>query len=104
MTYFAELDDNNMVLQVIVADRSVIAARPGTWVETAMDGSLRKNYAGIGHTYDKTRDAFISPQPYPSWVLDEATCNWKAPKPMPADGKTYSWDEVGLAWVLTQGM
>ncbi len=61
--------------------------------------AFRKNYAGIGYTYDQTRDAFIPPQPYPSWLLDEDTCNWDAPVPYPDDGKGYSWDEPTTSWI-----
>jgi len=60
---------------------------------------LRKNHAGIGYTYDETRNAFIPPQPYSSWVLDETTCQWQAPTPMPTDGKIYTWDETTKTWV-----
>ena len=61
---------------------------------------FRKNYAGIGYTYDETRDAFIPPQPYPSWVLNETTCQWQAPIPYPTDGKLYNWDESTKNWIL----
>ena len=65
--------------------------------------AFRKNYAGIGYTYDAVRDAFIPPQPYPSWVLNEDTCLWEAPVPYPQDGKMYRWDEATLSWVeITQ--
>ena len=62
---------------------------------------LRKNYAGLGFTYDPTRDAFISPKPYPSWFLNEETCRWEAPVPYPNDGQLYSWDESTKSWVLS---
>ena len=60
---------------------------------------LRKNYAGIGHTYDKTRDAFYAPQPYPSWTLNETTCIWECPEPYPDDGEHYKWNEETLTWI-----
>ena len=60
---------------------------------------LRKNYAGVGYSYDRMRDAFIPPKPYPSWTLDEQTCWWVPPVPMPQDGKRYMWDEPSLSWV-----
>lgn len=62
--------------------------------------ALRKNYAGIGYTYDPHRDAFIPPAPFPSWVLDEFSCLWEAPVPLPQDGKNYRWDEVNTSWIL----
>jgi len=64
----------------------------------------RKNYAGIGYTYDPQRDAFIPPKPFASWVLDETTCLWAAPTPMPTDGKMYRWDEDTISWIETPGM
>jgi hypothetical protein len=67
-----------------------------------MDG-FRKNYAGIGYTYDATRDAFIPPQPFPSWVLNENTCLWDAPTPMPTDDQRYYWDEPTTSWVVING-
>ena len=63
--------------------------------------SFRKNYAGLGFTYDPIRDAFISPKPYPSWILNEETCIWEAPVPYPNDGQLYSWDETTKSWVLS---
>lgn len=64
--------------------------------------SFRKNYAGIGYTYDDQRDAFIPPKPFPSWVLDEFTCLWDSPIPYPNDGNMYYWDENGLLWVIVE--
>ena len=113
MTHFAQITDG-AVTTVIVAEQDFADSQPGTWVQTSyntrggqhfdqdgnIDGTgLRFNYAGIGHTYDATRDAFIAPSPYPSWVLDEATCQWAAPTPYPDDGKLYTWDENTTAWV-----
>ena len=116
MSHFAKVE-NNVVTQVIVAEQDVIdSGMFGTgWVQTSyntrggihygQDGrpdggvALRKNYAGIGYSYDAGRDAFIAPQPFPSWVLNEQTCQWEAPVPMPADGKRYAWDEDAKAWV-----
>jgi hypothetical protein len=74
----------------------------GTWKQTSYNGNKRKNYAGIGYTYDEQRDAFIPPKTYASWVLDEATCQWKAPVDMPTDGQMYSWDEATTSWVAQQ--
>ena len=119
MSYFAELDSENIVIRVIAADQDFIdsgkVGDPNNWVQTSYntrggvhyapnsntpDGgvALRKNYAGVGYTYDETRDAFIFPKPYPSWILDEDTCNWDAPTPMPDDGKIYYWDEDTTSW------
>jgi hypothetical protein len=105
MAHFAELDIANRVTRVIVVHDSLEANGAewcantfgGTWVQTSYNGRIRKNFAGIGFTYDPARDAFIPPQPYPSWTLDEATCQWVPPVPMPTDGM-YVWDESTLAW------
>ena len=95
--YFAEINDNNIVTQVIVAGQSFVDSLGGKWVETAMDGSIRANYAGIGYTYDAAKDAFIAPQPFPSWTLDDA-CKWQAPTPYPTDGVMYQWNEDKKDW------
>jgi hypothetical protein len=71
----------------------------GDWKQTSYNGNIRKNYAGIGYTFDAGRDAFIAPQPFPSWILDEKSCQWESPVPMPTDGKRYQWDESAKAWV-----
>jgi len=97
-TYFAQLDSNNIVTQVIVADQAFVDSIGGTWQETFMDST--KKYAGIGDTYDATRDAFISPKPYGSWLLDEETCQWEAPTPMPQDENFYTWNEEQLNWEI----
>jgi hypothetical protein len=69
------------------------------WRQTSYNGNLRKNYAGIGMTWDAGRNAFISPKPFNSWTLNEDTCRWDPPTPMPNDGKMYSWNEETLSWV-----
>ena len=110
MSYWAKIDSDNIVVQVTVGDSTspgggykwLIDNLGGVWLETRRDGTLRKNYAGIGFTYDADRDAFIPPQPYASWVLDEATCLWVAPIDYPADGGSYSWDEETTDWVEVQ--
>lgn len=116
MAHFAELNGNNEVLRVVVvANQETLDAEGneqesiginfcqellgGTWVQTSYNKTIRKNYAGIGDTYDSTRDAFIPPQPYASWVLDESTCLWGAPTPYPDDGLDYIWDESTTSWV-----
>ena len=119
MAYYALLDRNNIVVQVITgvdenegvydwelfytqetrlqAKRTSYNTHGG--VHTANGTPFRKNYAGIGFTYDSVRDAFIPPKPFASWVLNEDTCLWDAPTPMPTDGKMYTWDEPTTAWV-----
>jgi hypothetical protein len=69
------------------------------WKQTSYNGNFRKNYAGIGDTYDEGRDAFIAPKPFNSWILDEATCRWKSPVDYPTDNKNYAWDEATTSWV-----
>jgi hypothetical protein len=102
MGYFAHIDENSVVTTVIVATQEFIDTNaegdPANWIETSIDGSFRKQYAGIGYTYDAQADVFISPQPYPSWVLD-ANYDWVAPVPYPEDGKCYEWDESIINWV-----
>ena len=97
--YYAKLDENNVVTQVIVADQAFINTQFGNFVRTDFTGQSPKNFAGIGHTYDAHRNAFIPQKPYASWTLDEETCQWIAPVSMPDDGKTYRWDEESQAWV-----
>ena len=109
MSHFARVE-NGVVTQVIVAEQDVIdSGLFGTgWVRTSYNTyggqhpegrPLRKNYAGIGYAYDSNRDAFIPPQPFPSWVMSEETCQWSAPVPMPVDEKHYQWDEPTTSWV-----
>jgi hypothetical protein len=111
MSYFAKVNDDNIVEQVIVAESAEWCETNigGTWLQTSYNTvggvhtaggtPLRKNYAGIGYTYDSERDAFIAPNPYASWLLNEDTCLWESPVPKPADGKIYEWDESTLSWV-----
>ena len=102
MSHFAKIE-NNIVTQVIVAEQDFInsgaVGDSFLWVQTSYSGSFRKNYAGVGYTYDSVRDAFIPPQPYPSWTLVEDTCLWEAPVAMPTDDKMYEWDEDTTSWV-----
>lgn len=117
MAHFAKVVDGK-VTQVIVAEpeffNTFVDSSPGEWIQTSyntrggvhygQDGNpdggvaLRKNYAGIGYSYDRTRDAFIPPQPYASWTLNETSCLWEAPVAMPTDGKRYEWDEATTSW------
>jgi len=93
---------NGIVEQVIVAEAdffdTFVDNSPSDWIETFSDGSSRKNYAGVDDIYDKTRDAFYRPQPYPSYTLNESTCRWEAPVTYPDDGKKYKWDEATTSW------
>ena len=113
MSHFAKVE-NGVVTQVIVIEQDVLNlghwGDPASWVQTSYNTQggvhtqggtpLRKNYAGIGFTYDSVRDAFIPPKPFASWVLNEDTCLWDAPTPMPVvEGKTFVWDEPTTAWV-----
>ena len=103
MSHFAEINSDNIVQRVIVAEQNFInsglVGDSFNWVQTSYNGNFRKNYAGSGYTYDKVRDAFIAPQPYPSWTLVEATCQWESPTPMPTDDKMYTWDEDTTNWI-----
>lgn len=116
MAHFAEIGLNNTVMRVIVVsneeckdqygnESETIGAKfchdllSGLWLQTSYNGSMRKNFAGIGYTYDSTRDAFIAPKPFASWVLNETTCKWDAPIAYPTDGKHYAWDETTTSWV-----
>ena len=113
MSHFAQIDGNNIVTQVIVIEQDVVDSglfgAPTSWIQTSyntiggvhtLGGTpLRKNYAGIGYTYDSTRDAFIPPKLFNSWILNETTCLWEAPTAMPDDGKIYRWDEDTTAWI-----
>ena len=119
MAHFAELDSNNVVLRVVVVDNKDTADAQGvekehigaaylerllggTWKQTSYNGNFRKNYAGIGYTYNADLDAFVAPKPYPSWTLN-ADAQWQAPVPMPENGKMYSWDEAAQAWAEVEG-
>ena len=123
MSHFAKVKDG-VVTKVIVAEQEFVDnyhdGEPGVWVQTSYNThggvhyvpnqpdtpsedqskALRKNYAGINWIYDRSRDAFYEPQPYPSWTLNEDTCWWEAPVAYPSDGKLYDWDESSKSWVL----
>jgi hypothetical protein len=121
LAHYAALDENNVVTQVIVVDnkdcsdangveKEYIGAAfcerlfGGTWKQTSYNGNMRKNYAGIGYTYNADIDAFVPPKPFASWLLNEETAQWEAPTPMPEDAgtgdppKRYQWDEVTVSW------
>lgn len=105
MAHFAEINADNIVQRVIVvpdaeeANGAQWCARllGGVWLQTSYNARIRKNFAGVGYTYDPARDAFISPKPFASWILNNETCRWEAPIAMP-DG-AYEWDETQQAWV-----
>ena len=103
MSHFAKINENNIVTEVIVAEQDFInsgaVGDSFKWVQTSYNSNFRKNYAGIGFTYDVVRNAFIAPQPFASWTLDESTCRWKAPVAYPDDGKMYTWDEATTNWI-----
>jgi len=115
MAHFAELDNNNVVLRVVVINNSDITDADGNevesigqefchnlydgdWIQTSYNGNIRTRYAAIGYTYRADLDAFIAPQPYPSWVLNQNTKDWEAPIPQPSDGLMYEWDEATGSW------
>jgi hypothetical protein len=114
MAHYAKVS-NSLVTEVIVAEAeffdTFVDSSPGEWVQTSYNTSggvhsegntpLRKNYAGVGYTYDSVRDAFIPPQPFPSWTLNEDTCQYEAPVAYPDDDKMYNWDEDTTSWVET---
>jgi len=122
MAHFAQLDENNAVTQVIVVANDELLldgvenetkgimfckslfGEDTRWVQTSYNGNKRKNYAGIGYTYDPVNDWFFAPQPYPSWTLD-SEAKWQPPTPYPTDGKFYTWNESTLTWdeVITDG-
>jgi hypothetical protein len=110
MSHWAEIDENNIVTRVTVGDNNdpdegyqwLVDNLGGTWIKTSYNAAtngFRKNYAGIGYTWDEDRDAFIPPQRFQSWKLDEETCIWVPSKPYPEDGKIYVWDEDAQKWL-----
>ena len=122
MAYFAKLNSDNVVEKVISINNAVITDSNGVeqeqlgidfinklyntndvWKQTSYNNNIRKNYAGIGYTYDKNRDAFIAPKPFNSWILNESTCLWEAPVVYPTDGNRYKWNEEILNWELING-
>lgn len=114
MAHFAQLDENNTVIKVIVVANNVLLDNEiesefkgvefcksllgGYWKQTSYNAKFRKNFAGIGSTYNLALDAFIHPKPFSSWILNEETCKWVAPTNMPVDGNFYQWNETTLTW------
>jgi len=117
MAHFAKMGTGSIVIKIHVLNNEVLMkdgvenAQQGIeflqnlynnkdlYIQTSYNRTFRKNYAGVGYTYDSTRDAFYAPQPFPSWLLDDDTCQWNAPVPMPDDGKDYDWDESTTSWI-----
>lgn len=117
MAHFAQLTEQDIVQQVIVVHNNELldengyekesngvkfceSLLGGIWIQTSYNGSFRKNFAGVGYKYDRQRRAFIPPKPFESWILNEGTCQWESPIPMPNDGNIYNWDESTLSWTL----
>ena len=119
MAHFAKLGTGNIIEQVISINNAVITDANGVeqeqlgndfinklyntrdvWKQTSYNNNIRKNYAGIGYTYDQQRDAFIPPKPFNSWILNEDTCRWEAPVAKPDDGQNYKWNETNQTWEL----
>jgi hypothetical protein len=110
MSHWAEIDEHNIVTRVLVGDNNdpngdegyqwLIDNLGGTWVKTSYNGNIRKNYAGIGYTYDEELDAFIPPKPFDSWVLNTETAQWDAPVAKPNDTDFFIWDEETTSWVV----
>ena len=114
MAHFCKLENNVVTQVIVVSNQDILDAQGqeseqkgidfcsnllgGTWKQTSYNGRIRKNYAGVGYTYDESRDAFIAPKPFNSWLLNETTCQWKAPVDMPIDDKRYTWDEETTSW------
>ena len=101
MTHFVKIDKDNIVTEAIVAEQDFInSGKVGDsflWIQTSYNNNFRKQYAGVGYTYDKANDVFISPKPYASWALD-ASFDWQPPTAMPVDDKNYSWNEDTTTW------
>ena len=120
MAHFAEIDENNVVVRVLVTDNKMpneghdwlIENLGGTWIQTSYNTRagvhlenktpVRKNFAGVGFAYDTELDAFIPPKPFESWILNQETCLWESPVPYPTDGNSYLWDEQSIGWTLIQ--
>ena len=121
MAHFAKLGTGNIVEQVISINNAVITDVNGVeqeqlgndfinklyntrdvWKQTSYNNNIRKNFAGVGYTYDENRDVFIPPRPYPSWILNETTCQWESPVAYPNDGQKYKWNESTLTWDIVE--
>jgi len=122
MAHFAKLDNQGIVVEINVVNNDALNNLPypesepvgvqfltewsggySNWKQTSYNANFRKNYAGVGYTYDQSIDAFVPPKPYPSWLLDTNTASWQAPVPYPNDGKNYYWNEETQQWVEITG-
>lgn len=118
MGHFVKLDEQNLVIDATVVNNETLGNLPfpesepvgvafltewsggySNWKQTSYNGNFRKNYAGVGYTYDSVLDAFVPPKPFPSWLLNTNTCQWVPPTPYPSDGNMYTWDEATQSWV-----
>ena len=115
MAHFAKLGVGNIIIKVAVVSNDIATTEQAgvdflnnlygsrdVWKQTSYNGNIRKNYAGVGYTYDQTRDAFIPPKPFNSWILNEETCIWEAPVAKPDDGQRYSWNEETTTWDIIE--
>jgi hypothetical protein len=115
MAHFARLEDNTVTQVIVVHNNEILVDGTeseakgiefcqslfgGEWKQTSYNGTIRKNFAGVGSTYDGVRDAFIAPKPFESWVLNEETCKWEPPITKPTDNKIYRWDEETVSWIV----
>jgi hypothetical protein len=106
MSHFAEIDENNVVVRVLVGDNDMpnegydwfVETFGGRWIQTSYNNKIRKNFASVGFTYDEDLDAFISPKPFESWTLNQETAQWEAPVAYPTDGEVYYWNEAEVTW------
>ena len=115
MAHFAQLGTGNIVERVEVVSNDIATSEQAgsdflnkiyntrdVWKQTSYNNNIRKNFAGIGYQYDQTRDAFIAPKPYNSWILNEQTCTWESPVAYPTDGKRYTWNESLVNWEIIE--
>jgi len=115
MAHFAKIGVGNKIIKVAVVSNNIATTEQAgvdflnnlygskdVWKQTSYNGNIRKNYAAVGYTYDQTRDAFIAPKPYASWILNEDTCLWEAPVAYPDDGERYDWNESTTTWDIVE--
>jgi hypothetical protein len=115
MAHFAKLGVGNIIIKVAVVSNDIATTEQAgvdflnnlyntrdVWKQTSYNGNIRKNFAGVGYSYDQTRDAFIAPKPFNSWILNETTCQWEAPVAYPDDDNRYTWNETNLNWEIIE--
>jgi hypothetical protein len=115
MAHFAKLGVGNIIIKVTVVSNDIATTEQAgvdflnnlyntrdVWKQTSYNGNIRKNFAGVGYSYDQTRDAFIAPKPFNSWILNETTCQWEAPVAYPDDDNRYTWNETNLNWEIIE--